>query len=458
MSNFTKTLIVDATLQNPQPQPPFFNNIHSAANYLSGTGGTIIVEAGTYEINGDSGKETVLVPSNTTIIGRGSVVVKVTNPNVTAFQNLHSGVSPYYDSNIVLSGFKIIVACGNSVETVPYRSHVIFMQNVSDSLIEKITIEAPYNPDDPAGSNPRGVAYGHCAILFYARDFDSDRHDCQRNTIKQCFINNFGTIDPNDKNFDTKYKYGFGIYFNRHTGSAGICSDTIVKNNHVTFCLFNLTCIFAERLVIQGNIFSRAIGHLIIGYDVHKDPIYAWAGNISLGQCKDIIIRGNQINETDSKKQSESETDTGTGSHGIYPSGCERLIISGNIVCGNRKNGIKPRFAGTVSEPLPDKYYVLMGNVCYENGKNYEGNGICLQGLSQFMSLMGNSCVNNHNEGIRLQIEWETEGYPAAINNVVIGNVAILHTDDPEHPTDKPISVEDPSNTEADNLTDQLPS
>ena len=90
MSDFTKTLIVDPdiTLNGTYPTPPYFNTIKQAADELisSGSGGTIIVEQGTYEIDGTTGKETVEIPSNVTIIGRGNVMIEVT-ADVSAFKN-----------------------------------------------------------------------------------------------------------------------------------------------------------------------------------------------------------------------------------------------------------------------------------------------------------------------------------------------------------------------------------
>ena len=97
-----------------------------------------------------------------------------------------------------------------------------------------------------------------------------------------------------------------------------------------------------------------------------------------------------------------------------------------------------------------------MGNICNENGQSGEGNGIHLQGLSQLMTIYGNVCYNNYNNGIRLQIEDTVEDDPAAINNMVVGNVAVLHEEDISRPWDKAISIEDPSNSAADNITGQL--
>lgn len=424
MSQYTKTIIVDPS------RPP--STIGAGIVALGVSGGTVIVEAGTYDIGG-SGEPPVSIPSNVTLIGRGNVVVRVTQPGtdpnwVHAFTNSdHTGGN----TNIVLSGFKIVVTCGNSG---PYNSHLIFMQNVSDSVIEKITIEAP------ASGNPKGVDQNQYAILFY-----SNGHDCQRNTIRQSVIRDFGRTKTDEPIENDKYKYGHGIGFSKQSGATGICCDSVVRNNHVSSCFFNIDCLYAERIIILGNIFVRAIGKQITTNDTK------YALNASLYRCKNITVLGNQLNDTDPT----------VGSHGIYPSGCEGLVIMGNVVSGNRESGIKPRFTGTVETPCTDTYYSIIGNVCNHNGYTGTGNGIFLQGLSEHMVIMGNSCVNNYNCGIRVQDDDHQDPNPKplpAVNNLVIGNVAVLHAEDLLHPRpyDEPISIGDESNIEAGNLTGKL--
>jgi hypothetical protein len=171
MSAFTKTKIVDIDGGGN------FTTIREATDFFinQNIGGTIIVEAGEYEINGtiDNGvdKRTVLIPSNVTLIGRGNVVVKVTRPGtqqsqIYAFINSDSNGN----ENIIISGFKIVVACGNNG---PYNNHLIFMQNVSNSRFEKLTIDLPIN------ENIHGVDPSRYAILIYSYDYN-----CTGNIIK----------------------------------------------------------------------------------------------------------------------------------------------------------------------------------------------------------------------------------------------------------------------------------
>ena len=107
MSSFTKTKIVDCDGGGD------FSTIREATDYFinNNIGGVIYVESGVYEIDGtniNGDKRTVIVPSNTTIIGRGNVEVRVTQPGteeepIQAFTN-----SDWQDGNerITISGFK----------------------------------------------------------------------------------------------------------------------------------------------------------------------------------------------------------------------------------------------------------------------------------------------------------------------------------------------------------------
>ncbi len=105
MSEFTKTLIVDSTLQNPQY--PYYRTIKEAADRLNGTyvypnppvpaiPGTIIVESGTYIIDGNNTQQygdrrTVEISSNVTLIGRGNAVILLRGDsngnNISAIKN-----------------------------------------------------------------------------------------------------------------------------------------------------------------------------------------------------------------------------------------------------------------------------------------------------------------------------------------------------------------------------------
>lgn len=326
MSTFTKTIIVDLTHEVSEGE--YYNTIADATNYLINNeiGGNIIVETGEYILDGTyeeedgvifNDKSTIYIPSNTTVTGRGNVVIRVTNQNKSAFINYNLATG---DDHITITGFKIVIACGTSA----YSSHLIFMQNVSDSVIEKITIEAP------TSGNPKGIDPTSSAILFYAT-----QHNCMRNTVKQCCIRDYGATvsDP----LGTQYNYGAGLSFAKEENSTGICCDSIVKNNHITGCYDNLYCSFAERITVTGNIFSKA------GYTM-KDGYDYYALNISLARCKRMIISGNQINDTD----------PALGSHGLYPSGCEGCIYSGNIFYGNADGGLKIRYAGT---NIANNYY-----------------------------------------------------------------------------------------------------
>ncbi len=133
MSLFSKTVIVDS--DHIEEQGKYYQTIEKAAKYFRDNeiGGVIIVESGTYIIDGTGYKTTVLIPKNVTIIGRGNVIVKVTDENQIAFRN-----ADWVNGNerITISGFKIIVECN----TIPYNKHLVDFRNVKNCIIEKLTI------------------------------------------------------------------------------------------------------------------------------------------------------------------------------------------------------------------------------------------------------------------------------------------------------------------------------
>jgi hypothetical protein len=421
MSSFTKTLIVDADGGGD------YKTIRQAAKYFidNQIGGVIYVESGEYVIDGTHNdqdpnvpdKRTVLIPNNTTLIGRGNAIVKVTAADQSAFRNEPDDTGT--NNHITLIGFKIIVACGTEEEypytPIPYASHLIDFRNVSNCTIEKITIDTPDN------LNPGGVELDWYAILIY-----SNGKDCVNNIIRQCHIEKFGNTIINTPPAEPTYNWGSGIGLSRNINLPDYnCKNNIIKNNYVAYCHPCLYCFFAEQNIIRGNIFKKGIGE-----DARTSPsIYGC--NINIVQCKNMVIIGNQVNETDPN----------TGGHGLYPSGCTSCVIMGNIFNKNRDAGIKIRFAGSEENPVVDAYHTIMGNVCNENGA--DGHGIHLQGYAQWNSIIGNSCCKNVNDGIRVQAQDD----PAATNNIVAGNVCVLNEV-------APISIEDPSNIAADNKTD----
>ena len=279
MSNFTKTIMVKSLCTQIDGEQ--YPTISGAANYINSVGGgTIIVEEGTYQIDGSAGRETVQVPSNTTIIGCGNVKINVT-ANVPAFQNKHYNSTPYNDTNIVLSGFKIEVAVAeNTYGTATNSVQVIDMKNVSNSVFEKLYITA--SPTQSSATN--------AALYFQGTDPGSGpEYSCANNIISQCVIKNFYV----------------GIDF------LNYCFSNFVRNNHVASCNTGFFTNLSENNIVHGNIFTAATSM-----------------NMSLGLSKFFIVHGNQINETSAT----------TGSHGAYPSGCTGMILLGNVVYKNGQN------------------------------------------------------------------------------------------------------------------------
>ena len=184
MSEFTKTLIVDCDIQ--EPEPPYFDNIKDAASALSGTGGVIIVEKGEYTIA--SASDTIIVYDNTTIIGRGNVIRKIEgeDANVPAFKN-----SSYEDSNerITISGFKIIVKYGTEVQDEMYTSNVVDFEQVNKCIIEKLYII--YTDDQ---NYTRGVERDTAAISIYGYKPELQHPEAEsiNNIISHCSVIDYG--------------------------------------------------------------------------------------------------------------------------------------------------------------------------------------------------------------------------------------------------------------------------
>ncbi len=385
MSAFTETLIVDL-----DGGAGVYTSIAAAIADLPTSGGTIIVEAGTYTIASSS--DTVKVPSNVTIIGRGGVTINVT-AEVYAFTNSNFAKTDGTNTNIVISGFKINVTIAENSYDYP----VITMRNVSNSVFEKLYITATNPQISGAAENSTAINF---VSTYTGTDYQYSDCVCKNNIVRQCILKNY---------------------------SIGICSYTItssipttsamcaIQNNHISYCSAAILMNNAFFLRISGNVLTNSL--------------YL---NMSVERSKFFVIRGNQINETYPS----------AGSHGVYPSGCEGMIITGNVFYRNSLHGIKPRFA---SSSEIDQYYVIVGNICLENGRRHDsmpdqkGTGIFLEGYCRCQVILGNNCVNNTANGIRVQHDDTSP----AVYNLVIGNVAVCHS---VPGSDAAISVVDTTN------------
>ena len=190
MSEFTKTLIVDSSLQNPVY--PYYNSIKKAAqyfiNHVPPIGGVIIVERGTYTFDeeddyptNNNWRTTVYIPSNVTIIGRGNAVIEVNN-NVPVFKNADQSGG---NERITISGFKIVVKFGDE----KFSKNVIDLKAVTKCVIEKM-----YITYDQTKTN--GVHYENAAIAIWG-SLSPERYS--RDTIiRQCSVVDYGKLKPAD--------------------------------------------------------------------------------------------------------------------------------------------------------------------------------------------------------------------------------------------------------------------
>jgi len=419
MSSFTKTIIVDQN--HVEVEGEYRQTINAAAYDLRTSGGRIIVEAGTYDIDGtDSNKRTIAVYSNTTIVGNGNVVINVT-ADVPVFRNFYWD-QPDGNHHITISGFKIV----ESRTASPYKNHLVDFRNVNNCLIEKLTItcegtQGIYNDYIPPTEQ-------YAAILLYS---SGENNTCINNIIRQCYIYDYGKDVGTSPNI--AYNYGFGICL-----SGIACSNNIVKNNYISGCLDGIFLMDTSNNIVTNNIFTSSAGHYPAGVGV------------LVQNCNSTIISGNQIKDN--------------RDHGIYLSGCKRTVVRGNVVSDNHDHGMHVRFAGTFSVPIKDEYNCIAGNVFYHNDGLHATNpanrgcGIQMQGHADWNSIFGNSCVKNTAIGIRVQVEIDpdddnpdTNKHPAK-NNIVSGNLCCLNDLD----DGIQISTEDPSNIDANNKTIQL--
>jgi parallel beta-helix repeat protein len=380
MSAFTKTLIVDADPNAPSD----YHDIATAANYLSGVGGgKIIVEAGEYEIDGTAGKLTVDVPSNTTIIGPGNVIVKVT-ANVPAFRNLHYNSGS--DSNIVISGFKIIIA----YEENDYSTHPIWLQNTINCIVEKVYVTSKYVVGET--ETLYRIDNNSNAIFLYGTAANGS-HD---NTIKQCWVEDYGKTEGDE------YYYGSGIgLFASSETEDNYIARNIVINNFTSNTLYGCYMVGARQTVVRGNVFSCA--NFSSG-DIRST-------GISSRYCDGSSIIGNIMRNNIS--------------HGIYISNSSNCTVFGNISSQNEECGIKVN-----SGDVDSQYNTIVGNVCNESyidpAHPYgDQKGIFITGQdggkSMYNTISGNVCCNNQSTGI-------FEGTPGnADNNVFLGNMCAFN-------------------------------
>jgi parallel beta-helix repeat protein len=381
MSAFTKTLIVDVDLVDPVY--PYYNNIASATKYLSDNnlGGKIVVESGEYVIDGTGDKLTVDVPSNTTIIGPGNVVVKVT-ANVPAFRNFHYNSGS--DSNIVISGFKIVIAYDEN----DYSTHPIWLQNTTNCIVEKVYVTSKYVVGE---TETLYRIDNNSNAIFIQGTVANGSHG---NTIRQCTVADYGKKEGDEY----YYGSGIGLFASSETEDDYIARN-IVINNFTSNTLYGCYMVGARQTVVRGNVFSCA--------NFSSGGIRSTG--VSARYCDGSSIIGNIMRNNIS--------------HGIYISNSSNCTVFGNISSQNEECGIKVN-----SGDVDSQYNTIVGNVCNESYIDHpygDQKGIFITGQyggkSMYNTISGNVCCNNQSTGI-------FEGTPGnADNNVFSGNMCVFN-------------------------------
>ena len=402
MSVFTKTLIVDGSLINPNP--PYFNAIKAATQYFIDhqVGGTIIVEQGIYDFDeaddfeglNVNTKTTVYIPSNVSIIGNGNVVIRITRSDISAFKNANTS-----NTNIKISGFKIIYDGPADTEEHPKLStHLVYLTNCSKCRLKNLTIT----------SNNKNIDREAFAICITS----NTQNTCWGNIIEGCRIYDFGSASPG--------YYGGGIMV---SGSTQLTNPqfNIIKNN-----------IISQVGSISGDEECKGSGILIF-YNVDpNDPDEpAVPNNMIISNNILFDLKGNHTEGVSSRAINyvlKGNIFDGCRVHGFYPSGATKCAAFGNISVNNDSTGIHLRYAYD-QKSLNTEFHALTGNVCMENAEV----GIHAQNGTNCCSFFGNQC-NENVLGIRIQHETDPTKHPELHpeNNCVAGNVAVNNTDESE--------------------------
>lgn len=355
MASFTKTIICTPIFMGMP------TNIQEAINRLNGKPGTVLLEAGEYDITSSAG--VITIPSNISVIGLGAVTINV--------KTLLTGALIYSMNtiNARLENINIVIC----EEAKGYKENLIFFQNTKHSNIRSVNVTA----QDGA------FIKGGVAILLYARD-----GKCEGNTISQCRVTNY---HAQAFNMTTHMTYTFP---RPHT-----CNNNTIRDCYTNQVLTGCCMTRADYNLVQGNTFINSYGDIT---SPHTDPInQGHDGALIQGNGNRVI--GNNL--------------SGNSEHGLYSSGSKDSIFANNICNDNYCAGLKLRHAENGDEFDDDCRNVISGNICNNNGQDpfTGGNGIHLQDGANHNILSANICHGNNGDGIRVHCE-------GAIANVISGN------------------------------------
>lgn len=273
MAGFTKTRIVDGNGGGTDL------TIASALTALGDNGGTIIVErydGGNYTI-----ASSLSVPSNTTIIGRGNVVLDVSGSG-PAFQNADQQNG---NSRIVISGFKINITASG------YSYKVIDMKGIDNCIFENLTFSVSGLVSGSQGAIYIGTSIGQT----YSTN----------NIITSCKINN----------------YVYGIFIDSNSGKI------IMQDNTITSCTTGCYLINTNDNIISGNVITGSTSDAI----KLSSSDYAAINN---NQCLSSSYKGIFLNSSSHCAVNGNVCKSNNGS-GIYLEGVSGNNSEYNTISGN---------------------------------------------------------------------------------------------------------------------------
>lgn len=231
------------------------------------------------------------------------------------------------------------------------------------------------------------------------------------------------TVQPGDTVFVRDGNYAGGHFTTPGTPAMRIVlaafpgeSPVINDNNPVTLDGINLEG--ASYMTVQGFTItdtSRAGIRAVLcdGVEIREniaDQNFRWG--IFTGFCDDLIIEGNQASN------SEDE-------HGIYVSNSgDRPRIRGNLIFGNRANGIHMNGDVSLGGDGIISQAVVEANIIYDNGVG-GGSGINCDGVQDSL-IINNLIFDAHASGISL---YQIDGGGPSSNNRVLNNTVLVASD-----------------------------
>ena len=332
-----------------------FTTIKQAVVALGAGGGSVIVEASTYLLNGQDNQTTIDVPSNCAISGNGNVIITV-DSQIPVFRNSNQSG---WNERIGISGFKIVLNLGG----LSYQHNPIFMKKIKYCIFENITIknDSASFVDDRAAIWIEGVSDG----------------DCLGNIVSNCNISNSSSGSA---------RFPFGIYL------MGYSKENMLVNNAIDNCInHGIYLNQSPKNVLSGNVVTNCDG---CGIKLSASDYNALSDNqisenstfgIHLFQSNNCSVQANVCSSND------FEGILVQGDSSSSMSNCN--VISGNICNDNGKSGAMQNQKPGIRIGSFAKYNNVNGNNCSGNDLN----GIMEESDSNTANnlYVGNMCYDN---------------------------------------------------------------